>query len=272
MELPQPLATARVGCAWLHLPTGIAGLNEFTADSYGGPDVKPNKATRLLEALTPVPQPRGLPDNAGRTEAEVEAALAERGLIPVSRAQAAAYFRLDGYRLGVNYAIPQDLYAYEVDDTLWSDSRATRHDRELYVISADKADPAPELVCAQDLSAHPGPVGCFLAWLNLRTGAAGICQIARDARRAPVVGALAPILGRAVGRSEADVEAALAERGLAPITRARAAARMRATRFALIEADPVALLAPGDADGLTWYGIAGTAAARFVYVAHLDGI
>ena len=107
-----------VGRAWLHLPTGTAGLATFSPHIDRGPIV--HGSIRLLDALTPVPLPEGHP-HAGRTDADVEAALHQHGWRIATLAEACAAVRAEGYLLGVSREPGHVLYAdQDADTTTWS--------------------------------------------------------------------------------------------------------------------------------------------------------
>lgn len=102
--------------AWLHLPTGAAGLIGIRPHHDNGPIA--DCSTRLLESVTQPPLPIGQP-YAGRTAADMDTALRELGWQVITRADAAARLRAAGYVLGTNRAAGHLLYADDADDTIW---------------------------------------------------------------------------------------------------------------------------------------------------------
>ncbi|MEJ3743167.1 hypothetical protein WEI85_07760 [Actinomycetes bacterium KLBMP 9797] len=109
-------STAGIGQAWLHLPTGAAGLIGIRPHHDNGPIA--DRSTRLLESATPSPLPVGHP-YAQRTAADVDAALHELGWQVITRAEAAARLRAAGYVLDTNRRAGHLLYADDADHTLW---------------------------------------------------------------------------------------------------------------------------------------------------------
>lgn len=108
--------TAGIGRAWLHLPTGAAGLIGVRPHHDHGPIA--DRSATLLEAVTPLPLPAGHP-HAQRTAADVDGALRALGWQVISRADAATRLRAAGYHLGANRSAGHLLYADEADDTTW---------------------------------------------------------------------------------------------------------------------------------------------------------
>ena len=109
-------STAGIAKAWLHLPTGAAGLIGVRPHHDLGPIA--DRSTRLLESATPSPLPVEHPC-AGRTAVDVDAALRELGWRVITRAEAAARLRAAGYVLGTNRRAGHLLYADDADEIAW---------------------------------------------------------------------------------------------------------------------------------------------------------
>ncbi|WP_173071044.1 hypothetical protein [Phytohabitans houttuyneae] len=106
-------STPGIGRAWLHLPTGSAGLVGVRAHHDHGPIA--DQSARLLD---PMPRADGDPWSP-RTAADVDAALDRWGWRVISRAEAATRLLAAGYQLGTNRSAGHLLYADDLDDTTW---------------------------------------------------------------------------------------------------------------------------------------------------------
>lgn len=257
----QGATRPNVGKASLHRPTGASSIGSVHAHHDGGPIAI--RGSRLFDALTPEPLPEGYPDDAGRTEADVEAALAERGWRPVTRRQAATLLRLDGYPLGTDRAPGHILYADQADATVWapccSSSAAVPHPaghytRETFVARDGGAQGTPTPGCCV-----PSRLG--VATLDVHRGRAHLAALAVHADGSthlhaghrllerPGPGA-APSAGGADQERIAAAQGDLAERGWFPVTRAQVAAMLAgagadAAARRLLRLDPV--------DDATWH-------------------
>jgi hypothetical protein len=127
--LAEQGSTTGIGKAWLHLPTGSAGLIGIRPHVDGGPIA--DRSTRLLDATTPVPLPAAHP-LATRTVADVEEALRARGWQVITRADAARRLLRSGYRLGHNRAAGHLLYIDDADASIW---RRCRYCLEAFAVA-----------------------------------------------------------------------------------------------------------------------------------------
>jgi len=199
-----------VGRLWLHRPTGTAGLSGVQAHHDGGPIT--GWGERLLDPLTPVPLPDGSPEDAGRTEEQLRTAAAERGWRPVTRAQAAALLRAEGYRLRTERSFGHVLYADQADAVSWHDHPSTRHDRECFAArdgleqgTPTPAAAAPSRLALATLLGEDGRV--LLAPLTAR----------RDGSLYLHTGTVLDPHSPPLQPSPADAQGALAEAGWFPV-------------------------------------------------------
>jgi hypothetical protein len=133
----------------LHLPTGGACLITFGVHHDGGPIG--HRSVRLLDPITPEPLPEGHP-HADRTEADVARVLGPWRI--VTRAEAIAALRAEGYLLGTSRAPGHVLYADQADQTAWY-AAGRGYTRCAFAVR-DRLVPGP---IVQRLAPHLTPTG-----------------------------------------------------------------------------------------------------------------
>ncbi|GIJ12200.1 hypothetical protein ACFFMR_14150 [Micromonospora andamanensis] len=108
-------STGGIGKAWLHLPTGSAGLIGIRPHTDGGPIA--DRSAPLLAADNLAAQPAR--PIGSRSTTDAEAALRAAGWHLVTRADAARRLLLAGYRLSRNRTAGHLLYADDADASIW---------------------------------------------------------------------------------------------------------------------------------------------------------
>ncbi|MFI7026273.1 hypothetical protein ACIBMZ_26515 [Micromonospora sp. NPDC049900] len=104
-----------IGKAWLHLPTGSAGLIGIRYHTDGG--LIADRSAALLAADNRAAHPAQ--PIGSRPTTDAEAALRAAGWHLVTRAGAARRLLLDGYRLSRNRTAGHLLYADDADASIW---------------------------------------------------------------------------------------------------------------------------------------------------------
>lgn len=121
--MSTPPTTPTVAYAWLHKPTGAAGLSAVWPLPDGGPTA--GQGTRLLEPDTPLPSSERGPSRwSARTTAQVEAVLFQRGWRVMTRGEARRVLgdrsdlgdRIPASRHGRGHVLASDL----AEDTRWT--------------------------------------------------------------------------------------------------------------------------------------------------------